>query len=215
MQLTATKRESTTKAKALRDRGLIPANIYGPKQESLSITLNRKDFTKVFSQAGESTVVNITGLDGEMETLIHEVDYDPVSSLPVHVDFYAIEKGKTVTVAIPLTFDGVSPAVKDLGGILVKVMHEIEIEALPKDLPQSISVDITLLKELTDQVKVKDLKFPSSAKVDMDEDEVVAMISVAKEEEPEPVAADISQVGISVEKGKKEVEGEPAPEKKE
>jgi len=202
------------KAKALRDAGVLPSVIYGRKEASVPISIDRKQFEKVFKHAGESTVITIKGLGDDKDALIHEVEFDPVFGHPIHADFYVIEKGQKVTVSVPLEFEGISPAVKDLGGILVKVMHEIEVECEPRDLPQHIVVDVSKLETLEDQIKVKDLKFPESAKISIDQDEVVAMIDVAKEEPAEAVPADISAIEISEDRGKKEEEPATAEEEK-
>ena len=226
MELAVTKRDIGKKVKALREEGVLPAVVYGRAEKSTPIAINRKEFEKVYKAAGESSVIQLTGLDGNKQALIQQVDVHPVSGAMLHADFYAIEKGQKVTVSIPLQFDGVAPAVKDLGGILTKVMHEIEIECDPLELPQFIHVDVSTLATLDAQIKVADLKFPPSAEVSVDADEVVAMISVAKEEVEEVAPMDISQIETSVERGKKEVEGEegaeaaapaaaPAKEKKE
>ncbi len=221
MELAVTKRDVATKPKALREKGLLPAVLYGRAQEATPISVDRKTFEKLFHQAGESTVITLSGLGEDKDALIHEVDVDAVTGTALHADFYAIAKGQTVTVSIPLEFDGESAAVKDLGGILVKVMHEIEIECQPKDLPHAIHVDISKLATLEDQIHVKDLVgIPASAKISVDMEEVVAMIDVAKDEPVEEVAADISAIETSVERGKKEEEGAegaaaPAAEKKE
>ncbi len=212
MELAAEKRDITKKAKSLREKGFLPAVIYGRSQESTPITLDHKEFEKVFRAAGESSVVTLTGLDGDKDVLIQEVALHPVSGTPLHADLYAIEKGQTVTVSVPLEFEGTSAAVKELGGILVKVMHELEMEVLPKDLPHSIAVDISKLAALDDQIKVSDLHIPASATLSVDPDEVVAMIDIAKEEAEEAAPMDISQIGSSVERGKKEDEAEPTAE---
>ena len=206
MELAVTKRDSAKTVKALREEGFLPAVIYGRSEESTPISINRKAFEKVYKAAGESSVVTLTGLDGNKSALIQQVDVHPVSGAVLHADFYAIAKGQKVTVSVPLEFDGVAPAVKDLGGILTKVMHEIEIECEPTELPHAIHVDVSVLATLEDQIKVKDLKFPKSAKVSIDMDEVVAMISVAKEEPIEAPVMDISAIETSVERGKKEEE---------
>jgi large subunit ribosomal protein L25 len=211
MQLTATKRDTSKKPAALRREGLLPAVIYGPKEAATPITLNAKEFSKLFATAGESTVITIAGLGEEKDALIHEVSVDPVRGQPIHADFYAIEKGKPVTVSVPLSFDGVSPAVKDLGGILVKVMHQLEIEVLPKELPQQIVIDLAQLKEIGSQIQVKDIALPKSAHTTADAEEVIAMVSAAKEE-VEAAPVDVSQIEVSVEKGKKEEEEVPAAE---
>lgn len=211
MELTVTKRDTATKPKSLRGKGLLPAVIYGRSQEATPITVDKKTFDKLFHAAGESTVITLEGLGESKDALIHDVAVDPVTGAAMHVDFYAIQKGQTVTVSIPLEFEGESPAVKDLGGILVKVMHELEIECEPKDLPHAIHVDISKLATLEDQIHVKDLVgIPASAKISVEPEEVVAMIDVAKEEPVEEPTADISDIEISEERGKKEEEGEGA-----
>ncbi len=207
MQLQIEKRDITIKPHTLRKKGLLPAVVYGRSENSTPITVERKAFEKLFHTAGESTVITLSGLGEDKDALIHEVTVDPVTGTSIHADFYAIEKGQTVTVAIPFEFIGESPAVKDLAGILVKVMHELEITCQPKDLPHSFKVDISKLVELTDQIKVKDLAIPAAAQISIDPDEVIAMIDVAKEEPVEEVAADISAIEISEDRGKKEEEG--------
>lgn len=208
MELTVEKRDAKKSAKSLRGEGVLPAVVYGRSEESTPIAMSRKDFEKVFRAAGESTVITLKGLGEDKDALIHDVAVDPVTGATLHADFYAIEKGQTVTVSVPLEFDGISPAVKDLGGILLKVMHELEMEVVPKDLPHAIHVDISALTDLDSQIKIKDLSLPSSAKITIDADEVVAMITVAKEEVEEAAPADLSAIEISEDRGKKEEEGD-------
>lgn len=205
MELTVEKRSIETKAKALRDKGVLPAVIYGRSEESTPIAVDLKTFSKLYKAAGESSVITLKGLDADKQVLIHDVAFDAVSGAPIHADFYAIQKGQKVTVAVPLEFDGVSPAVKDLGGILTKVMHELELTCEPADLPHAIHVDISKLVTLEDQIKVSDLAIPKTAELSIDADEVVAMISVAQDEPEEPAApVDLSAIETSVERGKKE-----------
>ena len=206
MELTVEKRNVKANTNTLRLQGKMPAVVYGRSEESTPIVVDRKIFAKLFEEAGESTVITLKGLGSDKDALIHEVSFHAVSGEPLHADFYAIQKGQTVTVSVPLEFEGVSPAVKDFGGILVKVMHEREIECEPKDLPQHIVVDISKLATLDDQIAVKDLKLPASAKIEIDPEEVVAMISVAQEEPAEAAPMDISAIETSVERGKKEEE---------
>lgn len=211
MELTVSKREKGMSAKALRNKGILPAVMYGRKEESTPIAIDAKIFKKLYHTAGESSVITLKGLGGDKDVLINEVDFDVVTGEPIHADFYAIAKGQKVTVSVPLEFDGVSPAVKDLGGILTKVMHELEIECEPKDLPHAIHVDISKLVTLEDQIKVSDLSLPATAKISVDADEVVAMISVAQDEPVEEApAADLSAIEISEERGKKPGEEEGA-----
>ncbi len=212
MELAVSKRDNAKKPNALRLEGFLPAVVYGRSQESTPITVERKAFEKVYKAAGASSVVTLTGLDGDKQALIQDVSVHPVNGAPLHADFYAIEKGQTVTVSVPLEFDGTAPAVKDLGGILTKVLHEIEIECDPSELPHAIHVDVSVLATLEDQIKVSDLKFPPSAKLTIDADEVVAMISVAQEEPVDEAPMDLSAIETSVERGKKEEEGDGAAE---
>ena len=210
MELTVEKRDLKTNSNTLRRAGKIPAVVYGRSQESTPITLDRKIFEKLFREAGESTVITLKGLGVNKDALIHEVSVHPVTGAAMHADFYAIQKGQTVTVSVPLEFEGVSPAVKDLGGTLVKVMYELEIECEPKDLPQHIVVDISTLKTLDDKIEVKDLKLTASAKLSIDPEEAVALITMTEEEPEESAPMDISAIENSVERGKKEEE--PTPE---
>jgi large subunit ribosomal protein L25 len=206
MELTVEKRDSSVKAKSLRDKGLLPAVIYGRSEESTPITIDAKTFGKLYKAAGESTVITIKGLGGDKDALIHEVVVDAVGGHPIHADFYAIEKGQKVTVSVPLEFDGVAPAVKDHGAVLVKVIHELEMTIVPKDLPQHITVDISSLKNIDDQILVSDLKLPASAEITVSMDEVVAMAAKVEEETEVAPVADISAIEISEERGKKEEE---------
>lgn len=207
MELQVEMRDIKKTPKSLRNKGILPAVVYGRSEKSTPISVDRKTFEKTFNKAGESTVITLSGLGEEKDALIHEVVVHPVSGEIMHADFYAIEKGQKVTVSVPIEFDGESPAVKEKGGILLKVMHELEIEVLPKELPHALHVDISKLVTLEDKITVKDIILPPSASITDDLEEVVAMITVAEEEPTEPVVMDISQIETSVERGKKEEEG--------
>lgn len=209
MKLAIQKR--TEDASVVRSTGSIPGVFYGPKVASTPISVNSGEFMKVWKQAGESSVITLSGVDEDHDALIHDISKDPVSDVVTHVDFYVIEKGKKVEVAIPLEFIGESAAVKTLGGSLIKVIHELEIEALPKDLPHSIEVDISSLVDFEAQIKVADIKLPAGVTARIDADEVVALVSAPKEEvEEESGPIDMASIGISEERGKKEEEEIPA-----
>lgn len=213
MELTVEKRDTAVSPKSLRAKGVLPAVVYGRKEDSTPISVDAKTFGRVFKAAGESTVITLKGLGADKQVLVNDVELDAVSGAPVHADFYAIEKGQKVTVSVPLEFEGVAPAVKDLGGILTKVMHELEITIEPSRLPHAIRVDISTLATLEDQIQVKDLSLPADAELSVDPEEVVAIISVAEEEPAQEVPADLSSIEISEERGKKEdasAETEPA-----
>jgi large subunit ribosomal protein L25 len=208
VNLTVEKREGS--AEAVRNQGKIPAVFYGPKAPTTSIAINEVDFIRVWKQAGESSIITLKGMDEEHDALIHDMDRDPVTGKIRHADFYVIEKGKKVKVGVPIEFVGVSLAVKDLGGSLIKVVHELEIEALPKDLPHGIEVDISSLATFQDQIKAGDIKLPAGVTLIAEPEEVVALVNAPKEEVEETAPVDISSIELSVEKGKKEEEGDEA-----
>lgn len=181
----------------------MPAVIYGPKHESEPIVLKLTDFTKILRDEGESTVLEITGIGSPFQVLIHEIDRNPVTGVPRHADFYAIEKGAKVNVAIPITFIGESPAVKS-GASLVKVMHEIEIESDPANLPHDIEVDISVLIEIGDQIHVSDIKLPKGVTATVEGDEVVVLTQEVAVEAEEPSAGpDMDAIEVE-KKGKDE-----------
>lgn len=182
----------------------MPAVVYGPKQPSTPIWLPLRGFEKALRDAGESSVISLTGLGSDLQVLIHDVDHDPVTSVPRHADFYAIEKGAKVEVAVPLEFVNESPAVK-AGANLVKVLHELPISAEAANLPHNIDVDISVLASVGDQIHVSDLKIPAGVSVEVDGDEVVALIQEVAVEEEAPVAAP-DMASIEVEKKGKDEE---------
>jgi len=194
------------KTSLVRKEGRVPAVCYGPKYPSVAFSVAQGDFAKIWKNAGESTVVVLETPSGKVNTLIHEVQLDPVKHIPMHVDFYAVEAGKEVEVHVPLVFEGVAPAVKELGGILVKVLHEIEVKATPDKLPHEIVVDVSVLTGLQDQILIKDIKLPSGVHAVTHETEVVASIAQAVEEKEEEAApVDLSAIEVE-KKGKKEEE---------
>lgn len=206
--LNATKREGNGRAgRRLLTDDQMPAIVYGPKQKAESITLSVPEFKKVLRDAGESSVIELKGLGSTLQVLIHEVDRDPVTTIPRHADLYAIEKGAKVEVEVPLTFVGESFAVKT-GANLIKVMHELPIEAEAADLPHEIEVDISVLAAVGDQIHVKDLKLPKGVTATVEGDEVVAVIQeVEVEVEEETAAPDMDAIEVE-KKGKDEGEEE-------
>jgi len=191
-----------------RAAGRLPVVIYGGKEVNRSLFVNTKEFNKVLNKAGESTLVTVVIGDEKKEVLIHEVSRHPISGEVVHADLLVVDVKKPIQVSVPLVFEGVAPAIKDLGGALVKVMHELEVEALPKDLPHDITVDISVLTTLDSQIHVSDLKLPHGVTTEAEPEEVVASIAVAGEEVIEEEGpADLSSIEVE-KKGKDEEEGE-------
>ena len=203
----ADKRDLDAKLGILRKSGKIPAVFYGAGENTTSVTLSKTEFKKIWRDAGESSAIKISTPNGEVNALIHEVQVDPVTDEPIHVDFLVIDMKKKIRVKVPLVFEGISNAVKNGIGNLVKVLHEVEIEALPIDLPHNFKVDISKLETLESIIIVSDIKLPTGVVVITNGNDVVASI-VAQVEEKEEVAVAPDLSAIEVEKkGKKEEEG--------
>lgn len=201
-------RESTGKGlKKIREEGWVPAVMYGFKTDSSNISVNAKEFEKIWKEAGESSMVTLKTPDGEKDSLIHDVDTHPVTGEIRHVDFYIVDTSKPVEISVPLEFVGVSPAVKNHGGILVKVLHEVEISVLPKSIPHQIDVNLDNLTDLDSQIKASELDLPEGAELITSPDEIVAAMSVAKEEEEESTPLDLESIEVE-KKGKEEDSGD-------
>ncbi len=210
--LEAETRDKTVSPASLREAGKIPAVFYGKKTESTPISLVRNDFISAWRKVGESGVVTIKTTKGNVDTLINDVQIDPVSDVPVHVDFYVFEKGKKIEVDVPLEFIGVSPAVKDLSGNLVKALQELKISADPTNIPHGIQVDISSLVDFDSKIVAGDIKLPSGVTLIENPEEVVAAVARQKEEtEEESAPIDLSSIEVE-KKGKKEEEGAEASE---
>ncbi len=199
-KLSAKKRTLTgRKVKKLRQQSLLPANVYGKGVKSLAIELPLKEFAAIFKTAGETNIIDLT-VDKETKprpVLIGNVQLDPVTDSFLHVDFRQVDLTKKVVVAVPLELVGEAPAVIR-GGILVKLVNELEIEALPKDLPDKVAVDVSGLEEIGQSITLKQVPIDSSRVKLMTEnlDELVVKIEApAKEEEPAP-AAPTTEVGV-------------------
>ncbi len=215
----AKKRDLSAKVGAIRAAGEIPAVFYGAGEASTSVSLSKSDFKKVWRQAGESSAVKVDLGDKQIDVLIHEVQVDPVSSEPIHVDFLAIDMKKKIKVNVAIEFVGVSEAVKSGAANLVKVLHEIEIEALPADLPHNLEADISKLATLDDNILVSDIKLPTGVvAITPGTDVVASVVAQVEEKEEEAAPVDLSAIEVSEKKGKKEeegAEGEAPAEKKE
>lgn len=198
------------KVRSLRKQGFLPAVVYGGGKQAEPVSIKEADFSKLWKSAGESTIVELV-LDGQKKNvLIHDVAIDPLRDKPVHADFYTVDAHKKIRVDVPLEFIGESEAVK-AGGILVKVLHSLKIEALPKDLPHSISVDTSTLKAVGDSVLISDLKMPAGVFFLGSKSETVAVVETPRAEEelkaPE-AAAEPSLESIEVVSKKPKAEAE-------
>ena len=215
--LSVKKRDDKKNVKQIRESGRIPAVIYGHKTENTLLDIDYKEFAGVLNEAGESSLVELN-IEGEKEkrpVLIQEAQKDPVSDKFIHVDFFQPSLTEEVEVEVPVVIEGVSLAVKELGGTLVKNISEISVKALPQNLPQEIKVSIEALNTFDDHILVKDLVLPENVKVLLSPEEIVVSVAEpAKVEEDlaEEIKEDVEGVE-KVEKEKKEgeviEEGEP------
>lgn len=207
MTLAVTERDESIKLNTLRANGQIPAVIYGPKQEPIAITLDEKLFDKIRKEAGESTVLEITGLKDTVEVLIKEVDFNPIKQQVLHVDLYVVEQGKEMTTHVPLHFVGEAPVEASREGSVTKVLHEIEVTCTPKNLPSHVDVDLSTLEKVEDKIHVSDLKVPAGVTITTEGEDSVAVVSAARQSaaaEEEEEAASVDMETIEVEKKGKE-----------
>lgn len=215
MKLSAAKREIKGKANsALRQKGLVPAVVYGREFAATAVTVDLKEFRKIYREAGESTLIdlNVEGIAEPLKVLIKDVQRDPVSETLIHADFYKADLTEKVTVSVPLKVIGESAVIKSGQGILLTLLNEIEVAALPLNLPHEVLVDISRLTEIGQGIAVKELPIdPTKVKVlgNLPDDLVVKIdyaVQLEKEEEVKTVEE------VEVLKEKKEGEEESASE---
>ena len=218
IKLTAQKRTLVgKKVKKLRKEGLIPANIFGKKIKSQSLSLDKKEFEKVFEEVGETRIVNLE-VEGEKEThsvMVQNLQKDPVTEEILHADLRQVILTEKVTADIPVEMTGEAPAAEQKLGILIQYISEIEVEALPLDLPEKFVVDVSGLVNVGDEILVESIKVDKSkVELKIDENQVVVKIEpLAKEEVAPPPAEEV--VGEEAGEGAPvEAEGEEKPEEK-
>lgn len=172
------------KVNSLRQKGILPAVIYGKKVKPQNIQLKLTEFQKVYDKAGSSSLVDLV-IDSKnpIKILIQDVQYDPIKDIPIHADLYSIKMDEKISTKIPIKFIGISPAVKDFEGNFIANYDEIEVECLPSDLISEIEVDISGLKSFDDNIKVSDLRIPSNIKILTDSDEVIALVNPPRSDE--------------------------------
>lgn len=202
--ITLSAEQRTGTAKALRSAEKIPAVYYGKGSDAVSVAIDAKEFAKVYKEAGETTVFNLTIGAEKIPVLIKEIQRDVRLGEPTHVDFLMVDMKKEIEIAVPLEFTGTAEAEKNGLGTLVKVMHEVVVQALPTAIPQSITIDVTSLTTLEDQIKAGDITLPKGVTLVTDAEEAVALVT-AFVEEKEEAAFDVNAVEVE-QKGKKDEE---------
>jgi large subunit ribosomal protein L25 len=210
MDLAVTTREKLGKGvKALRKEGLIPAELYGHGLKNIHLSVPVKEFTKALKEAGTSTVVTLLVGNEKKPAIIYEVGRDSVTGDVAHVDFYQVRMDEKIKTKVPIEFVGEAPAVKEKGAILNKSMSEIEVEALPHDLPRSLVVDLSPLDNLNKSVYVRDIKVAKGVTVLIDGGTAVATATPPLAEEVvEAPAVDVSEVKVETEEKKAERQAE-------
>lgn len=203
----------------IRKTGLIPAIIYGHGIATVHLAVKYPEFEKAFRKAGESTLVTLV-VDGKPKNvIIQDVQRHFLHGKFLHADFYEVSMTEKLKATVALEFSGVSKAVKELGGILVTVISEVEVECLPADLPHNIPVDISILNTFSDAIYVRDLKIDAKIEVLSDGDAIVVKVDQPRDIEAElaaPVVEDVSKVeGAAETKPEVAVEGAEKEVKKE
>ncbi len=190
MDVAVEQRETFGKSvKSLRRAGKIPAELYGRGIGNLHLAVNRKDLEKAFRAAGESSVVTVKLGNESRPVLIHDVSRDPVTDEIQSVDFYQVALDQAIRVKVALAFAGEAPAVKAFAGVLVKAMQEIEVEALPMNIPSAIPVPLGGLAEIGASIHVDALAVPAGVKILAHPTAVVATVTAQVTEEEEQAAA--------------------------
>ena len=204
--------------KALRREGILPGNVYGKDIKSTAVQLPLKEFNAVYDEVGSSGVVYLTLDSEERPVLIHALAYDYVNNIPLHADFFQVNLKEKVTTMVPLAIVGEPKAVTEKIGMLMQPVSELEVEALPTDLPEEITLDVTELAEVGAQMKVGDLKKSGNYEVKNDPEQVLVSIAelVSEEAQEDAAAAEAAAEAASAEGAEGEAPAEgtetPAPE---
>jgi large subunit ribosomal protein L25 len=193
------------KVSQLRLQGLLPANIFGKKIKSQAISVKLDEFLTVYKKAGETSLINLEVADAVRPVLVSNVQVSPITDAPIHIDFHQVDLKEKVTASVPIEMTGESPAEKLSVGTVVQYIDEIEVEALPTDLPDKLIVDISKLTEVDQAVYVKDLDLDTKkVEVKVNPDEIVFKVEPPQKEEVVAPAAPAEGEAVPT-------EGTPAP----
>lgn len=210
--LEASRRERIGKrVKQVRRQGQLPAILYGTGIEPVPIQLDDRETAKVMAGISGSTLIDLN-LEGDThKVLVRDVQRDPIRRNMLHVDFLKVAMDVLIRTEVPIELTGTAPAVKEQGGILVPGVNVIEVEALPGDLPDRLTVDLSVLLEIDDAITVGDLPIGSGVRILTDVEEIVAHVIYQAEEVEEEVEEEVLEVGAEpelVERGHREEEEE-------
>lgn len=206
----ATKRDVIgKKVGVLRREGKLPGVIYGHKFDAMPIIMDARTTTKVLNSITSSSIVTLV-IDGkEHAALVRERQMDYIRNQFIHVDFQAVSQTEKIRAKVGVVITGTAPAVKDFNGVVVEGLDAIEVEALPKDLPERFVLDISKLAAIGDAIHVKDVEVPANVEIVDDVEAMLVLITAPAAEEAEPVAGEGEAIEPEViEKGKKDEEEE-------
>lgn len=194
----------------LRRAGKLPGVIYGHKVDPIAITMDLKQSTHILNIATSSSIIQIDLEGVEYSALVREKQKDYLKNRFIHIDFQAVSQTEKIKAEVGIEFVGIAPAVKDFSGVIVEGITAIEVEALPKDLPERFIVDISELAEIGNAIYIKDLKIPANVEVLSSLEDMIVMVSAPAAEEIEVVEVEeVAEEPEVIEKGKKEEEETP------
>lgn len=200
------RKDTGKKVKKLRENGILPGILYGSKMEPQNLEINLKDFKTAYRQAGKSSLVSLETGEKKYLVLIHQLQTNSITLDPVHVDFFQPSLKEEIVAKVPLVFEGEAPAAKELGGTFVRNLSEIEVKALPQNLPHEIRVDISTILTFENSILIKDLKLQEGIKILQGQNDIVAFVASPEKVEEElqkPIKEEIDEVK-KVEKPKRE-----------
>ncbi|MFA7308870.1 MAG: 50S ribosomal protein L25 [Patescibacteria group bacterium] len=197
----------------LRNDAQIPGVVYGNDKKNINISVDKKEFNRVLSQAGETSIIELT-VDGEKtprNVLTHDLQLHPISDDTLHIDFFEVNMTEEIETEVPLKFVGESAAVENEDGTLITNKSEITVKCLPGNIPHEIEVDLTKLATFEDSITVADLVMPTGVKLITDPEETIAIVNPPRSEEElagldEKVEENVEAVADAVEKDKEEEE---------
>lgn len=196
--------------KALRREGGLPAVLYGHNFDPVSITLNAKEASRILAGVTSSQLLTLEIGGKKHSALVREKQRHPVRGNLIHIDFLAVSMTEKLRAMVVIDTAGEAPAVQDFDGLVVSGVEQVEVECLPGDLPERITVDLSSLKEIGDAIYVRDVKLSSAVEILTDPDEMIVLVTAPSvEEEEEGVEEEVEEAEPEViEKGKKEEEFE-------
>jgi large subunit ribosomal protein L25 len=202
IKLSATLREKMTgtQLNKARKEGKIPGILYGHKKAPKMLWVDFLTFSKVYAVAGESSIILLElEKDKKASVIVQDMSHDAMSNRVDHIDFFEVSMDEELEARIPLEFIGEAPAVREQGGILVKTLEEVSVSCLPKDLPHSITLDLSTLIDFSTNIQVKDLVLPKGVKVLTDELTTIVLVEAPRTEAQmaaldEKVEADVTKV---------------------